>query len=104
MSVMVEFSMMPLDKGESLSEFVARSLDIIDKSGLDYRIGPMGTTIEGEWDETFAVIRTCYMAMSEKCGRVYASIKVDSRKEGGKRMAAKIESVERKLGRGLNKA
>ena len=31
--VLLEFSMSPLDKGESLSEYVARSLDIIDKSG-----------------------------------------------------------------------
>ena len=40
--------MSPLDKGESLSQYVARSLDIIDKSGLPYQLTPMGTIIEGE--------------------------------------------------------
>jgi hypothetical protein len=35
--VLLEFSMFPLDKQESLSFYVARSLDIIDSSGLDYR-------------------------------------------------------------------
>ncbi|MGR3317302.1 MAG: MTH1187 family thiamine-binding protein, partial [Candidatus Anammoxibacter sp.] len=34
--VLLEFSMSPLDKGESVSKYVAGSLDIIDKSGLDY--------------------------------------------------------------------
>jgi len=32
--VLLEFSMSPLDKGDSLSQYVARSLDIVDKSGL----------------------------------------------------------------------
>lgn len=40
--VLLEFSMFPLDKGESLSQYVARSLDIIDASGLDYRQGHRG--------------------------------------------------------------
>ena len=42
------FSISPMDKGESLGEFVAASLDLIDKSGLAYKVGPMGTTVEGE--------------------------------------------------------
>ena len=34
MSVLLEFSMTPLDKGESVSAYVSRSLDIIDKKLL----------------------------------------------------------------------
>ena len=45
--VLLEFSMSPFAKGESLSPYVARSLDIIDKSGLPYQLTPMGTIIEG---------------------------------------------------------
>ena len=51
--VLLEFSMSPLGKGESVGKYVARSLDIIDKSGVDYRLNPMGTVLEGEWDEVF---------------------------------------------------
>jgi len=39
--------MSPLGKGESVGKYVARSLDIIDKSGVDYRLNPMGTVLEG---------------------------------------------------------
>jgi uncharacterized protein YqgV (UPF0045/DUF77 family) len=46
--------MYPLDKGASLSPYVARSLDIIDRSGLEYRCHAMGTTIEGEFDDAMA--------------------------------------------------
>ena len=36
MSVIVEFSIFPLDKGESLSPYVARALNKIQESGLPY--------------------------------------------------------------------
>ena len=48
--VLLEFSMFPLDKGESLSPYVARCLEIVDRSGLDYRCHAMGTTLEGDFE------------------------------------------------------
>lgn len=101
--VLLEFSMYPLDKGEGLSTYVARSLDIIEKSGLDYRLNPMGTVIEGEWDDVFDVVKQCYKKMEEDCNRISCSIKVDYRKGKTGRLISKIESVEKKLGRELKK-
>ena len=72
--------MSPLGKGESVSKYVARSLDIIDKSGVDYRLNPMGTVLEG-WDEVMAVVKKCYMRMRKDCNRVSCSIKIDHRKD-----------------------
>ena len=46
--VPLEFSMFPTDKSESAGDYVSRSLDIIDKGGVDYRIYAMGTVLEGE--------------------------------------------------------
>ena len=46
--VVLDFSMFPLGVGESVSPYVARSLDIVDRSGLDYRCHAMGTTLEGD--------------------------------------------------------
>ncbi|HID23289.1 MAG TPA: MTH1187 family thiamine-binding protein [Planctomycetaceae bacterium] len=99
--VLLEFSMTPLGKGESVSQYVARSLDIIDKSGLDYQLTAMGTILEGEWDEVFAVVKQCYDAMSVDCDRITCTIKVDARKGAQGRLTAKVRSVEQKLGRRL---
>jgi uncharacterized protein (TIGR00106 family) len=99
--VLLEFSMSPFDKGASLSEYVARSLDIIDRSGLSYRLNPMGTVIEGEWDEVMAVVRDCFRRMSEDCDRISCSIKIDYRKGTGGRLDSKIASLEKRLGRSL---
>ena len=100
--VLVEFSMTPLGKGESVSRYVSRSLDIVDKSGLPYRLTPMGTIIEGEWDEVMAVVGACFARMREDCDRITTAIKVDYRAGATGRLTAKIASVEEKLGRKLS--
>ena len=97
--LLAEFSMTPLDKGESVSAYVSRSIDIIDKSGLPYKLGPMGTCVEGDWAQVFGVIKACYDRMSEDCNRISISIKVDARKGRGGRLESKIATVEKNLGR-----
>ncbi|MBF0152341.1 MAG: MTH1187 family thiamine-binding protein [Magnetococcales bacterium] len=99
MSLLLEFSMTPLDKGESVSAYVARSLDIIDRSGLPYKMGPMGTCVEGEWDQVMAVAKECYDRMREDCQRITISMRADHRAGKGERLDGKIKSVEKQLGR-----
>ena len=102
--VLLEFSMYPIGKGESVSRYVARSLDIIDRSGLDYRLHAMGTVLEGDWDECMAVVRKCYEAMRKDCDRVECAIKIDYRKGRQGRLKTKVASVEKRLGRKLKTA
>ena len=99
--VLLEFSMFPLQSG-SLSPYVARSLDIIDKSGLNYQLNPMGTVIEGEWDEVMTVVHDCFDAMIADCDRISTTIKIDYRKGSENRITAKVSSVEEVLGRDLS--
>lgn len=99
--VLLEFSMSPLGKGESVGKYVSRSLDIIDKSGVDYRLNPMGTVLEGEWDEVMDVVRQCYERMRKDCNRVSCTIKIDYRKGHKDRLLAKTASVEKRLKRRL---
>ena len=103
MSVLLEFSMTPLDKGESISPYVSRSLDIIDKSGVDYRLNSMGTVLEGDWDQVMGVVKQCFERMSEDCNRITCSLKIDYRKGKEGRLTAKVKSVEEKVGRTLRK-
>lgn len=97
MSVLLEFSISPIGKGESVSKFVSRSLEIIDKSGLDYKLNPMGTVIEGEWDEVMEVVRKCFLRMKKDCDRVSTSIKIDYRKGKKGRINTKVEAIEKRL-------
>ena len=99
--VLLEFSMSPMDKGESVSDYVSRSLKIISESGIDYRLNPMGTVLEGEWDEVIGVVKQCYEKMRSDCKRITCSIKIDHREGKKGRLGSKVASVEKKLDKKL---
>jgi len=101
--VLLEFSMIPLDKGESLGPYVARVLDIIDKSGVTYRLNPMGTVLEGEYDKVMEVVRKCFLELDKDCDRISVSIKIDYRKGQKSRMHSKIKRIESLLDREMSK-
>ena len=102
--VLLELSVVPLGEGPGVSKYVTRCLDIIDQSGLDYRFHAMGTIIEGEIDQVLAVLKSCVEAVAADCDRVTCSAKLDYRKDAVGRLDAKVQSVEKKLGRTLKKA
>jgi uncharacterized protein (TIGR00106 family) len=101
--VLLEFSMAPLEKGPSVGGYVARSLEIIEKSGLDYRLHAMGTIVEGEIDDVLAVLKQCLQAMATDCERITCSAKLDYRRGCSGRLETKVASVEDRLGRELKK-
>ena len=103
MSVLLEFSITPLDKGESVGKYVARSIDLVDKSGIDYQLGSMGTCIEGEWEEVMAVVKKCFEQMKQDCRRISVAIKADYREGTSNRLHGKVESVEKHLGHPVKK-
>ena len=88
--VLLEFAMNPPDRGDGLSAYVARILDVIDKSGVPYQLTPMGTILEGSFDEVMAVVRDCFRALEPDC-----------RAGPESRLKSKIEAVEQQLGRKL---
>jgi len=102
-TVLVEFSVVPLGKGESVSQYVAECLRLVEASGIRYKINPMGTVLEGEYDEAMAVIRACHMKVMDLSPRVITSIKIDDRKGRRDMLDSKIASVEKKLGMELRK-
>ena len=97
--LLAEISMWPMDKGESVGQYVAGVLDIIDRSGLPYRLGPLGTTIEGEWDEVMGVMKQCFEHLAKESNRIACTVKIDWRKGRNGGIDAKVHSVERQLGR-----
>jgi uncharacterized protein (TIGR00106 family) len=100
--LLAEFSIWPMDKGESVGAYVARALDIVDKSGLAYKLGPLGTCIEGEYEDVMRVIQECHEALLKDSNRVSCTIKMDYRKGMTGRLEGKVKSVEERVGRKLS--
>jgi uncharacterized protein (TIGR00106 family) len=100
MSVIMEFAMFPTTKGESVSEYVSRIIGMLDSKGVDYRLNPMGTTVEVDrLSEALGLLEESYGQLEPDCDRVYSTIKLDIRKGKSGRMAQKVESVERRIGK-----
>ena len=100
--LLAEFSIWPMDKGESVGKYVARALDIVDRSGLAYKLGPLGTCIEGEWSAVMAVIQQCYEELAKDSNRIACTVKMDWRRGQAGRLASKVRTVEEVVGRKLS--
>ncbi len=104
MSVLVEFAMFPTDKGESVSSYVSRIIRVIDESGVEYKLTPMGTVFETEtMDKALDVLKKSYEVLEPDCNRIYSTVKFDIRKNRSNRMKQKIASIESKLGKEVKK-
>jgi uncharacterized protein (TIGR00106 family) len=97
MSLLIDFSAFPLGKGESVSPYVARVARLIRESGLPHKFGPMGTAIEGDWEEIAALLSRCFDELGKDCNRIYFALKGDLRKGKTGRMEGKVQSLEAKL-------
>ena len=96
---LMEFSIVPLDKGASLGKYVSGVLTVVDESGLDYRLNPMGTVIEGEWEELLDLLTRCFRTLEKESDRISLQVKFDYRKGVSGALESKIRSVEKKAGR-----
>ena len=106
MGVLLEFSMFPTSddcrNGSSVSVQVSKIIDAIDKSGVSYKLTPMGTVVETDtMREALDIIELAYNQLD--CERIYSSLKFDIRKDSKDRLKNKIKSVEKVLNREVNK-
>ena len=91
----VEISIVPLGTGStSMSAYVADCIKVLDQSGLNYELHGMGTIIEGQMEELFAVIQKMHEVPFVKgAKRVSTSIKLDDRRDKKGTIKDKVHAV-----------
>jgi uncharacterized protein YqgV (UPF0045/DUF77 family) len=105
--MLVAFSLAPsgLEGPEgSIHDAVAAAVRIVRESGLPNRTDSMFTTIEGDWDEVFDVIRRATEAVARYGPRVSLVLKADIRPGRVGELDAKVERLEAALGRAETRA
>ena len=95
--MLVAFSVTPLGTGAAVGEVVAEAVRVVGESGLPNQTDAMFTTIEGEWDETMAVVKRAVDAVAARAPRVSVVLKADIRPGVTGALTAKVEAVERYL-------
>ena len=98
MNVIADLCVVPIGVGVSVSRYVAACHPILAEAGLNPRLHPYGTTIEGEWDAVFTAIKRCHEVIHEMGSpRISTTLKVGTRTDRKQTMQDKIRSVEEKL-------
>lgn len=98
MQVIVDFCLIPLGVGVSLSGYIAQCQGVLDEQGLNYQLHAYGTNIEGEWEEVFAAIKICHERIHGMgAPRITSTIKLGTRVDKLQTLQDKIDSVNDKL-------
>lgn len=91
--MLVQFSVWPADQPH-MHEDVARVRDILKETGLEFEVGPMGTTVVGQWKEVMDAIGRCHEAVSGRHERVLTSITIDDHPNRPQSIRQAVEKVE----------
>ena len=98
MKAIVDFCLIPIGVGVSLSPYIAECQKILTNAGLKFSLHAYGTNIEGEWDVVFAAIKECHTKVHQMgAPRVSSTIRLGTRTDRDQSMNEKIQSVEDKL-------
>ncbi|MCU1556543.1 MAG: hypothetical protein JWN09_538 [Microbacteriaceae bacterium] len=100
--MLVAFSVAPSggDESGSVHEAVAAAVKIVRESGLPNHTDSMFTTIEGEWEPVFDVIRRATEAVGAYGSRVSLVLKADIRPGYTGQLTEKVARVEAALAEG----
>jgi len=100
--MLVAFSVAPSggsNEDASVHDAVAAAVTIVRESGLPNHTDSMFTTLEGEWDEVFDVIRRATEAVGAFGPRVSLVLKADIRPGHTGELTGKVERLESALDR-----
>ena len=98
MQVILDFTVVPVGTGVSLSPYIAEVERVLQASGLLHEMHANGTNMEGEWDAVMAAIRGCHEALHAMgVARIHTDIKLGTRSDRMQHMADKLVSVREKL-------
>ena len=101
MNTIVEFCIIPLGVGVSLSEYIAACEQVLEEAGLKVELHANGTNIEGDWDAVMKAVKQCHQRVHEMgAPRISTSLRVGTRTDRGQTLSDKIKSVQEKMKRG----
>ena len=97
-NIICELIVVTYDIGPSLSPFVAQVIEVINADEkVEHLLTPMGSVLEGKYDDVMALIRSIFFKFGEEYERVGITIKIDFRASKQNRIKGKVASVIEKL-------
>lgn len=101
--MVLELTIIPIGHEHSISGDLARLVNIIESTGLDYRMTAFGTLVEGTWDQLMSLAKDCHFEVRKKSERALTMMRLDDYGERTGEIAGAVSRVEEKLGRAIKK-
>lgn len=90
--IIMAFQVIPKVEEDRIYAVVDRAIEVVALSGVPYEVGPMETTMEGEPDELWAIIKKAQEACVQAgASRVMTHVKIDYVPHGS--------TIEEKIGK-----
>jgi len=94
MSVIMEFAIFPLDKGEHVSQYLKKVVEMIDALPCKSQLTPMGTIVECDtMEECLAVISKANAILEQDAGRIYCTATFDNKPGKKDQMDHKMNAI-----------
>jgi len=72
----IAFQVMPKTDSDAI-KIIDKVIAIVKKSGVTYEVGPMETTMEGDLDTLFEIVRKAQdVAVKEGASQVFTNVKI----------------------------
>lgn len=98
MKVIVDFCVIPLGVGLSLSKYIVACQNVFREAGLKTNLHAYGTNIEGEWDKVMASVKRCHEVLHDMgTPRISTQLKIGTRTDMQQTLEGKMRSIEEKL-------
>lgn len=98
MKVMLDFCVVPMGVGVSVSQYVAECQRVLNELGISHQLHPYGTVVEGEWQAVFEALRQCHERVHALgAPRISTSLRLGTRVDRDQTMQDKLDSVQRAL-------
>jgi uncharacterized protein YqgV (UPF0045/DUF77 family) len=80
--VHVALQIVPISKGHPYP-IIDKAIEVIEKSGIDYRVGAMETVMQGPYDKLLEIAKLAQIVCLENgADEVVVTMKVHARKDG----------------------
>jgi uncharacterized protein (TIGR00106 family) len=82
-NINLSLQVLPVVPDADIYKVVDKVIEHIKSTGVKYEVGPMETTMEGELDELFGIVKKAQeICVEEGAERVVSVVKIDYKPEG----------------------
>jgi uncharacterized protein (TIGR00106 family) len=95
--VNISLQILPTSKDKNVYEIVDKAIEVIQKSGIKYKVCPFETVMEGNYDKIMEIIKEVHIAcLNYGAEHIFANIKMQIMRNENVLIDDKIEKYENK--------